>query len=113
MQRAIREPVTYVAVGPVFGTTSKQTGYDAIGLEMVRRAARLTAGARLPLVAIGGVTLDRAADVIRAGAASVAVIGDLLSTGDPEARVRAYVNSLGAIDGCAGDEPEPRVDVDS
>ena len=47
-----------------------------------------------PIVAIGGITLERAPEVIRAGAASVAVISDLLSTGDPEARVRDYLRAL-------------------
>jgi thiamine-phosphate pyrophosphorylase len=91
---AVRQPVTYVAVGPVFGTATKQTGYEAIGLHAVRDAARQAADAGLPLVAIGGITLDRAPDVIGAGAASVAVIGDLLATADPEARVREYVRAL-------------------
>jgi thiamine-phosphate pyrophosphorylase len=45
-------------------------------------------------VAIGGITLERAPDVMRAGAASVAVISDLLSTGDPEGRVREYLRAL-------------------
>jgi thiamine-phosphate diphosphorylase len=94
MEAAVREPVTYVAVGPVFGTSSKQTGYDAIGLDGVRGAARRAAAANLPLVAIGGITVERAPEVIAAGAASVAVIGDLLATGDPEARVRSYVRAL-------------------
>jgi thiamine-phosphate pyrophosphorylase len=94
MDAAVREPVSYVAVGPVFGTSSKHTGYDAIGLEAVRDAARRAAAANLPLVAIGGVTVERAPEVITAGAASVAVISDLLATGDPEARVRAYVRAL-------------------
>jgi thiamine-phosphate pyrophosphorylase len=48
----------------------------------------------LPLVAIGGITLDTAASVLDAGAASVAVISDLLATGDPETRVRDYVERL-------------------
>jgi len=95
MRDAIRQPVNYVAVGPVFGTSTKDTGYEAIGLASVTAAATLAAGASLPLVAIGGITLDRAGAVIDAGAASVAVIGDLLSTGDPEARVREYVRALG------------------
>jgi thiamine-phosphate pyrophosphorylase len=46
------------------------------------------------VVAIGGITLDRAADVIRAGADSVAVISDLLCTRDPRARVREYLDRL-------------------
>jgi thiamine-phosphate pyrophosphorylase len=47
------------------------------------------------LVAIGGITLESAVHVIEAGATSVAVITDLLATGDPEARVRAYLARLG------------------
>jgi thiamine-phosphate pyrophosphorylase len=94
LDRAMREPVSYVAIGPVFGTTTKATGYEPIGIETVREAAARAQTAALPLVAIGGITLDRAADVIAAGAASVAVIGDLLSTGDPEERVRAYLQRL-------------------
>lgn len=96
MARALDEPITYLAVGPVFQTATKDTGYAAVGLEGVRRAAR-GAGARgIPVVAIGGITLERAADVIAAGAASVAVIGDLLATGAPTARVRAYLARLDA-----------------
>jgi thiamine-phosphate pyrophosphorylase len=91
----VREPVSYVAVGPVFGTTTKDSGYTAIGLPHVRAAACAVRSAGLPLVAIGGITLERARGVIDAGAASVAVIGDLLATGDPEVRVREYVRRLG------------------
>ena len=99
IETAVREPITYVAVGPVFGTTSKDTGYERVGLDLVRRAARMASGAGLPLVAIGGITLATAPAVIEAGAASVAVIGDLLATRDPEARVRQYIKSLAMADG--------------
>ncbi len=91
---AVMEPVCYVAVGPVFGTATKVTGYEAVGLERVRASAERAAAHSLPLVAIGGITLERAADVLDAGANSVAVISDLLKTGDPEARVRAYLDRL-------------------
>ena len=91
---AVLEPVTYIAVGPVFGTATKATGYEQVGLDMVREAARRASARGLPLVAIGGITLENAISVLQAGAASVAVISDLLSTGDPEARVRAYVERL-------------------
>ena len=91
---AVSQPIDYVAVGPVFGTTTKATGYEAIGLDLVREAAARAAAANTPLVAIGGITLRNAPDVIAAGAASVAVIGDLLSTGDPEGRVREYIRTL-------------------
>jgi thiamine-phosphate pyrophosphorylase len=95
---ALAEAVDYVAVGPVFGTKTKATGYDAVGLAHVTSAVvRASRGARrLPVVAIGGITLDRAADVILAGAASVAVISDLLATGDPAARVGQFLAALGA-----------------
>ena len=94
LKRAILEPVSYVAIGPVYPTSTKVTGYDAIGLATVLDAARRARAAGVPLVAIGGITLDNAAPVLASGAASVAVIGDLLSTGDPEARVRAFVERL-------------------
>ena len=94
IERAVLEPVSYVAIGPVFGTTTKVTGYEKVGLEMVREASRRVNARGLPLVAIGGITLENAISVLEAGAASVAVISDLLATGDPEARVRAFVEHL-------------------
>lgn len=100
IDRALREPVDYVAVGPIFGTRTKDTGYDAVGLDLVREAAaraRHVAPAGqgpLPIVAIGGITLDTAPAVLEAGAGSVAVISDLLTGGDPAARVRRYVETL-------------------
>jgi thiamine-phosphate pyrophosphorylase len=94
-EAASREPVSYVAVGPVFGTLTKSTGYDPVGLEHVRRAAACTAARGLPLVAIGGISLERARSVIEAGAQSIAVITDLLATGDPATRVQQFLRELG------------------
>jgi thiamine-phosphate pyrophosphorylase len=94
IERAVLEPVSYVAVGPVFGTVTKATGYEPIGLEIVREAAARTRARGLPLVAIGGITLENAVSVLDAGAASVAVISDLLAAGNPEERVRAFVERL-------------------
>lgn len=65
----------YLAIGPVFATTSKDKPDPVVGLEGVRQARVLT---RKPLVAIGGITRANAASVIEAGADSVAVISDLL-----------------------------------
>ena len=65
----------YLAIGPVFATSSKEKPDPVVGLEGVRRARALT---RKPLVAIGGITRANAASVIEAGADSVAVISDLL-----------------------------------
>jgi thiamine-phosphate pyrophosphorylase len=91
---AVRQPVSYLAVGPVFETRTKDTGYGALGLAIVRRTVR--AVGEYPVVAIGGITLATAPDVIAAGAASVAVISDLLIDRDPARRVNEYVATLGA-----------------
>ena len=65
----------YLAIGPVFSTSSKDKPDPVVGLEGVRRARQLT---RKPLVAIGGITRENAASVVEAGADSVGVISDLL-----------------------------------
>jgi thiamine-phosphate pyrophosphorylase len=65
----------YLAIGPVFATSSKEKPDPVVGLDGVRRARALT---QKPLVAIGGITRANAASVIEAGADSVAVISDLL-----------------------------------
>jgi thiamine-phosphate pyrophosphorylase len=91
--KALRQPVTYLAIGPVFSTATKDTGYRAVGYDAVRDAAARGASVGLPVVAIGGISLETAPRVIEAGAAAVAVITDLL-TGDPEARVREYLRAL-------------------
>jgi thiamine-phosphate pyrophosphorylase len=69
------EPVDYVALGPVYGTASKRNPDPVVGVEEVRRCRALL---EKPLVAIGGITLENAADVLRAGADSVAVIAGLI-----------------------------------
>jgi thiamine-phosphate pyrophosphorylase len=91
---AVKEPIDYVAVGPIYGTSTKNTGYGAVGLDLVRYAA--TAADSRPVVAIGGITLARAPEVLAAGAASVAVISDLLETGDPARRVADFLAQLSA-----------------
>ena len=89
---AAAEPVNYVAVGPVFGTVTKNTGYTAVGLGLVGEAAARAGD--LPIVAIGGISLERAPEALAAGARSVAVISDLVTGGDPATRVRAFVERL-------------------
>jgi thiamine-phosphate pyrophosphorylase len=75
LQEADRTSADYLAIGPVFSTSSKDRPDPVVGLEGVRRARQMT---RKPLVAIGGITRANAASVIEAGADSVAVISDLL-----------------------------------
>jgi len=90
---ALDSPADYVAIGPVFPTHSKTQPDPVVGLDGVRQAARLARAAGRPLVAIGGITLERAADVITAGADSVAVISDLVA-GEPSARARAFMDAV-------------------
>jgi thiamine-phosphate pyrophosphorylase len=75
LAEADKTSADYLAIGPVFATSSKEQPDPVVGLEGVRRARELT---RKPLVAIGGITRANAASVIEAGADSVAVISDLL-----------------------------------
>lgn len=91
---AVRAPISYLAIGPVFSTQTKDTGYEAVGVTRVRDAVAAARPHMVAVVAIGGITLDTAADVLAAGAASVAVISDLLSTADPSERVRMYLERL-------------------
>ena len=84
---ARRLPIDYLAIGPVFTTSSKENPDPVVGIEGLRRV-RL-AVADLPLVAIGGMTLDRARQALAAGADSVACISELLaSTETIEERTR-------------------------
>jgi len=97
IDQAVGQPIDYLAVGPVFPTGTKDTGYAEVGLELVARAREAAgAGGRQgrPVVAIGGITLERAPSVIEAGAAAVAVVSDLLTGDDPAARVKAYLSVL-------------------
>jgi thiamine-phosphate pyrophosphorylase len=93
IDRALDTSASYVAVGPIYETRTKATGYSARGLDLVAYAA----GRGKPIVAIGGITLDRAADVIAAGASGLAVITDLLTSGDPEGRVREFIRELSVL----------------
>ncbi len=70
-------PADYIAIGPVFPTTGKKNPDALVGLDGVRKARAAT---KKPLVAIGGITRHNARSVIDAGADSVAVISDLLSS---------------------------------
>ncbi len=78
------EPVDYIAIGPVFSTSSKQNPDPVVGLDGVRLVRQLT---KKPLVAIGGITLENAPLVWAAGADSVAVISAIFSAGEDPAKL--------------------------
>jgi thiamine-phosphate pyrophosphorylase len=88
----------YVAVGPVFSTSTKANPDPVVGIELIRQVRSLT---NKPIVAIGGITLERAAEVMRAGADCVAVISDILLARDPGVRARQYIELLEAANHAA------------
>ncbi len=83
----------YIAVGPIFSTSTKVNPDPVVGAEFIRQVRPLTDKA---IVAIGGITLERAAGVIEAGADAVAVGSDILRAGDPGKRARQYIEMLEA-----------------
>lgn len=90
VKEANKASADYIAIGPVFSTTSKANPDPVIGLEGVRNARALT---RKPLVAIGGINRDNCRSVIEAGADSVAVISDLMP--DPRKSAEDFFRILG------------------
>lgn len=85
------EPVDYVAVGPVFPTSTKRNASKPLGLEGLARICRRV---NRPVVAIGGIRLEHLPEVLKAGAASVAVIRDLIGGDDIEGRTRRFIERL-------------------
>ena len=97
LRTALQTSADYLAIGPVFETATKGPGVDpTVGLAGVRDAVREMGDDKRTVVAIGGITIDSAPSVVAAGAASVAVISDLLV---PEWRTRAadYLRVLRAV----------------
>lgn len=88
VRAAANAPVDYIAVGPIFPTSTKKKPDPVVGTSLIREARKLT---QKPIVAIGGITLDRAPEVFAAGANSIAVIRDLLEARDPAARAREFL----------------------
>ena len=85
-------PADYIAIGPVFLTSTKERPDAAVGVETIRKIKSLVSK---PLVAIGGITLETGRLIIEAGADSVAVISDLLTAGEIAERTRLFARALG------------------
>jgi len=90
-QSAVVTSADYIAVGPIFSTSTKVNPDPVVGTELLRQVRPLTDKA---IVAIGGITLGRAAGVIEAGADSLAVSSDILRAADPGRRARQYLDLL-------------------
>src|SRR5579862_4991199 len=89
LRAAAAEPANYLALGPIFGTSSKNNPDPIVGIDELRRMRPLT---DRPLVAIGGITRGNAQSVLAAGADSVAIIGDLFADGNLRARIEEWVS---------------------
>jgi thiamine-phosphate pyrophosphorylase len=98
-EQAAATSADYIAVGPIFSTSSKKNPDPVVGTGLVRDVRALTGK---PIVAIGGITLERAAEVVRAGANAVAVISDILRAPDPGARAMQFIKVLEAANHAAG-----------
>ncbi|HVT95216.1 MAG TPA: thiamine phosphate synthase [Bryobacteraceae bacterium] len=86
LMASAEEPIDYVALGPLFSTATKENPDPVVGLAEFQRLRKLTAG---PMVAIGGITRERAASALAAGADSLAVIGDLFPEEPSKSTLRA------------------------
>ena len=89
LDRALTLDPDYVALGPIYPTILKQMAWAPQGLERIGEWKKLV-GAR-PLIAIGGLTLDRALGCLAAGADSAAVVTDIVRAENPEARTREWI----------------------
>jgi thiamine-phosphate pyrophosphorylase len=92
-QSAVGTSADYIAVGPIFPTDSKTNPDPTVGVEFIRSVRSLT---EKPIVAIGGITLENAAQVMESGADSVAVISDILRAPNPVERTSRYLTVLDA-----------------
>jgi thiamine-phosphate pyrophosphorylase len=88
LEQADRTSADYIAIGPIFPTSTKENPDPVVGLDFIRAARAIT---RKPLVAIGGITLERSEGVFRAGADSVAIIRDLTAAKNPAERAREFL----------------------
>jgi thiamine-phosphate pyrophosphorylase len=89
LERALRASPDYVALGPIYPTLLKAMPWQPQGLTRIGEWKRRIGS--IPLVAIGGLTLERLAGVLAAGADVAAVVTDIIRNRDPEARTRAWL----------------------
>ena len=94
LDRALNAEPDYIALGPIFETTLKKMRFAPQGLERIGQWKRAIGD--IPLVAIGGITLERAPAVFAAGADSISVVSDITQNPDPEGRVRAWLDLTAA-----------------
>ena len=89
LETALRAEPDYIALGPIFPTTLKSMRFRPQGIAKITEWKRRVGN--IPLVAIGGIKLEQAAEIFAAGADSIAVVSDVTQNPDPDARVRAWL----------------------
>jgi thiamine-phosphate pyrophosphorylase len=89
LDMALRADPDYIALGPIFPTTLKAMRFAPQGIAKISQWKRRIGD--IPLVAIGGIKLEQAAEIFAAGADSIAVVSDVTQNADPDARVRGWL----------------------
>src|SRR3981081_2736572 len=89
LETALRADPDYIALGPIFPTTLKSMRFAPQGISKITEWKKRIGN--IPLVAIGGIKLEQAAEIFAAGADSIAVVSDVTQNPDPDARVRAWL----------------------
>jgi thiamine-phosphate pyrophosphorylase len=87
-RQAQRDGADYIGFGPMFGSRTKDTGYSARGLAMLKE---IRAAVTVPIVAIGGITEQNVSQIWQAGADSAAIISDILASKDIAAKIAAIL----------------------
>jgi thiamine-phosphate pyrophosphorylase len=95
LDNALRHKPDYVALGPIYPTTLKSMRFAPQGIPRITEWKRRIGD--IPLVAIGGITLERASAIYQAGADSIAVVSDVTQNKEPDARVRAWLTHDSAV----------------
>jgi thiamine-phosphate pyrophosphorylase len=93
LDTALRHKPDYVALGPIFPTTLKAMRFGPQGIPRVTEWKKRIGNT--PLVAIGGIKLEHAAEIFAAGADSIAVVSDVTQNSDPDARIRSWLKFTG------------------
>jgi thiamine-phosphate pyrophosphorylase len=91
LETALRAEPDYVALGPIFFTTLKSMRFEPQGIPKITTWKKRVG--KLPLVAIGGIKFEHAAEIFAAGADSIAVVSDVTQNPDPDARVRQWLGA--------------------
>jgi thiamine-phosphate pyrophosphorylase len=89
LETALAANPSYIALGPIFPTTLKSMRFAPQGIAKITEWKQRIGD--IPLVAIGGIKLEQAAEIFAAGADSIAVVSDVTQNADPDARVRAWL----------------------